>query len=222
MKKFSKKFLFILVAIFVCCSVHAQQMITDLHGNVVNVKKHADVAGTSYFGVEGWSVGTVTFGDNTRLVGVQLNYDLVDDALHYQDERGNTVLITAPVPEFSFSDPSGNILMFKSGFPPIGKMNATSFYQVLVDGDAVLLKRISKSIQETISYGSSTKEKSFYEQVAYYIYASNEMSRINNRASFTRISDLNTAEMTSFIRSNNLNFRNEQDLISLVRHFNSL
>lgn len=207
---------------FLSANVSAQGILSDINGNVLRVNSYGEVGGTPYFETDEWLDGVITI-DGIKSGTTKLKYDLVADALLYLDPSGNTIQITTPIQEFFIYGLADSALVFRSGYEAIDKNSEKSFYQVLVDGHVQLLKKSRKAVHERVSYGSSVKEVFFDQQSNYYIFSDTEgLSRVTNKTSFFKAVATNTPEIESYVRQNRVNFRNEEDLISLIMFVNSL
>lgn len=202
---------------------YSQSIATDVHGSILKVKPYSDVVGSPYFENQEWVRGTVVVSGN-QIDDLILSYDLVSDQLLRLDENNNIIMLTVPVSEFRLSNlERDQDDVFRNGFPNVDRQNNKSFYQVLVDGDYKLLKRLTKSVQDRVSYGTSVNERYFDTKTAYYIYSVEEgMMKLSNRSSFLRLNIFDRSVLSDYIQEFNINFREEADLIKLTRQLNSM
>lgn len=114
-------------------------------------------------------------------------------------------------------------MLFRNGFTSTNGNAAKTFYQVLSDGETPLLKRSFKKILENKPYGSATVVKTFEEIHNYYLVQQGKPLKIkkDKKAILELLSDYKS-ELEAFIKSNNLSFKSETDLIMLMTYYNSL
>lgn len=200
----------------------AQGIFSDVNGNVLRVNAYAAVKGSPFYASTDWIEGTINFDGRTS-GRTKVKYDLVEDALLYLDTQGNTIQITTPIKEFHLYGLGDSVITFRSGFEAVERNSQSSFYQVLVDGPFTLLKKIRKTIQENVSYGTSVKESYFNEQSQLFLFSpENGITRISNRSSFLNHMGDRRSLLESYAREHKLGYKSEDDLIKLVSFLNSL
>jgi|Laugresu1bdmlbsd_1035121.scaffolds.fasta_scaffold00012_9 hypothetical protein len=218
-----------LILLFSAGTVSAQyvknQLVKDQMGRPLVAGEYVDIQGFPFL-FENWTKGVVKFTNGTSVSDMDLKYDLVKDELYFRDLKTDQVMVfTEKISEFKLNDPnkSNSFLYFKNGFTPNEKNTVQSFYQILVDGTAQLIKRYTKEIFEERPYNSATTIRSFKDAELYYIVKSNQLIKIkkDKKQVLPALGD-RSQELDAYIKANNINLKNESDLIRLVAHYNSL
>jgi phospholipase C len=188
---------------------------------------------SGYTNVEGspfltdqWSKGMVKLADGRTYKDVLLKYDEVKDVLYFQDKKEQTLVFVDPVREFKveyISDDIQHDKLFRNAYKNIPNSTEKSFFEVLSDGTAQLLKRTKKLIAESQEYNSTAVVKRFDENVKYYIIVSEKVIPIKrDKKSILAALTNKQPQLESFIRTNNINLKNDEDLVKLMAYYNSL
>jgi hypothetical protein len=202
------------------------QFLQDIQGNLIRGVKYTDVNGNPYL-TEQWTKGTVLLKNGRKYANVQLRYDLVGDEVLFKDEKSQQMMsFTDPVIEFQLNTESENAaspMIFRSGYVSDDGIGTKAYFQVLCDQGVKLLKKQVKVIIETKEYSSATSTKNFSESTSYYLYKNNKAVKIRkDKKQIFSVLGNQTDALEKFIKDNNLNLKNESDLIRLVAHYNSL
>lgn len=201
------------------------QLAKDQMGRPLVAGEYVDIQGHPFL-FENWTKGIVKFVNGTSVSDLDLKYDLVKDELYFKDPKTEQVMIfSEKISEFKLNNPvkSTDFFYFKNGFTPLDANTAKSFYQLLMDGTAQLIKRYTKEIFEERPYNSATTIRSFKDAELYYVVKNNQLIKIkkDKKQVLAAFAD-RSAELEAFIKSNGLNLKNESDLIKLIAHYNSL
>ena len=222
----SKTFLSILT-LLLCLSAHYSnaQFIKDNNGRPITTKSsYTDVQGTPFLSDQ-WSKGIVKMA-NGKVFDMQVKYHEVDDALYFQGKNGETLTFVDPVSEFTItyiSDDKRSDLLFRKGFKNIPNSTEESFFEVLSDGTVQLIKRITKSVSESKEYNALTVVKRFDENIKYFILVSGKVIPVKrDKKSILLAIGNKQPELENYIKTNNLNLKNEDDMAKVVRFYNSL
>lgn len=202
------------------------QFLQDVQGNLIREVKYSDVNGNPYLSAE-WTKGSILLKNGKRYTNIQLKYDLVSDELLFKDDKSQQMMsFTEPVIEFRLNTDSENRvspMLFRSGFVSDDGVGAKAYFQVMCDENVKLLKKQVKAIRETREYSSAITTKNFSESTSYYLLKNNKAFKIKKDAKqILGVLGNQTDALEKFIKDNNLNLKNESDLIRLVAHYNSL
>ncbi|WP_347157208.1 hypothetical protein [Pontibacter chitinilyticus] len=199
----------------------AQTYLEEVGGRPIRIGQYVDVHGSPYL-QDDWAKGTVQFANGKAYDGLDLKYDMVADMLLFKDDKGQTLEFVQPVAKFTVETADG-VKTFQNGFPGEGTATDKSYYQVLANGKATLLKRGAKVVREAKQYNSATIEKNIMDIGAYYINKDVALHKIKNneKAVLAELSDQAPA-LKEFIKANKLNLKEEEDLVKLVNYYNSL
>jgi len=158
---------------------------------------------------------------------VKIRIDLVVQAAYIMFSTGIEIKIEPGIAkEINYADTTKEGIVFykfQTGFPSIDKQDGDNFYLILGEGRCSFIKSIFKKEVETkkIVFGEIAKEFETFEE--YYLSAKGSMKKLKKEEDFilAELSD-KQAEVKEFIRSNNINFKNIDQLIKLFRYYNSL
>ncbi len=93
----------------------------------------------------------------------------------------------------------------------------------MVNGKISLLKSINKNIEERLNELSGEKSKEFAQRENLYVLNEGSLKRVKKDSDFFINTMANQKEaINQYIRSNKLNFKNEEQLKKLVEFYNSL
>jgi hypothetical protein len=188
----------------------------------VNVKFARVVEGSPFF-IDQWNKGYISTREGKKLRDVTLRLNLVDQQLHYLKD-GIEYVTDQPLKEVLIEDEkSGNLYIFRSGFPSVQYGNSKTFYQALAEGEVLLLKHIRKMITENTPFGSATTQQTIRNAEHYYISKKGSMIKIRkDRQSILNALEDKKDPLEKFINQNRLNLRTEEDMIKLVNYYNAL
>lgn len=182
----------------------------------------------SPFLFEDWVKGTVKLTNGIVYENVSLMYDQVKDQLIFSTEDGKSFSFMYPVYEFTLQKEITSTVTderkFRSGFPPVDGASAGAFYEVLNDGETILLKRASKAIVEERPDGSIVKEKLIKESVKYYIASPDKMVKINKskKSILAAFEAPKLPQVETYIKTNRLSLKEEGHLIKVLAYYNTL
>ncbi|MDB5122319.1 MAG: hypothetical protein JWP94_448 [Mucilaginibacter sp.] len=189
------------------------------------ISGYTNVSGSPFLSDQ-WAKGMVKMADGRTFKDVLLKYDQLKDELYFQDKKKDTLIFVDPVREFKMEYGAGDELhekLFRNGYKNIPNSTENSFFEVLSDGTAQLLKRTTKSISESKEYNSTTVVQRFDDNVKYYIIVSERVLPIkkDKKSILTALSN-KQPQLESFMRTNNINLKNDEDLSKLMAYYNSL
>ena len=199
--------------------VATQNFANTTDGSPVSVQKYEQIKGSAYLN-EGWSDGIVKL-KNGKSYKAKLKYDQVADELHFEN-NGKELLFVNPVSEFKIEftkDDKQQNFYFRNGF----EANSEAFYQVLADGEIVLLKKARKVIVDKTPFNSATAVREFEPQNRYYLYRNNKLAPIksNKKAVLAMLSE-KKSQLDTFINREKLDLNDDEDLSKLITYYNSL
>lgn len=200
-------------------SASAQQLLKDHMGRPYQDKQYVDVQGSPFL-YSDWQQGAVTLKSGVSYEVPKLKYDQVKDELLFLSDGGNEHTFADPVAEFVL-----NKRVFRNGYLAADGTSPATYYEVLVDGPAQLLKRTSKNVYEEATYSSATKVKSIMSNEAFYLSANASSApvklRKDKKAIVNALSDKKT-ELEKYIKDERLDLKQEADMAKLVTYYNSL
>jgi len=199
--------------------VATQNFANTTDGSPVSIQRYEDIKGSPYL-TEGWNDGIVKL-KNGKSYKAKLKYDQVSDELHFEN-NGKELLFVNPVSEFKVETlKNGKVqsVYFRNGFTS----NAEAFYQVLADGEVILLKKARKVIVDKTPFNSATAVKEFEPQNRYYLYRNKDLISVkNNKKSVLSILSDKNSQLDAYIQTKKLDLNVDEDLSKLVIYYNSL
>lgn len=218
-------FLFFIPLAFLNSESFAQGMfMQDVSGRPILSTTYENVSGSPYLSPN-WVMGKVVLSNTKVYNNINLKYDEIKDEVIFQGKDGNPMVVDN-VTEFKLGPHDGvtDSTTFRNGFPVYKANKATSFYEVLVDGNTKLLKKTIKIINSSREYNSATVDKNIVESVVYYLV--NKKGEINliskDKKAFLKVLSDKETELNSFISENKLNFKTEGDMTKLTIYYNGL
>jgi len=168
------------------------------------------------------------YKDDRVIEGYDCRYDLQSDALDVKTKEGVKVLEGKRIRSFSWQDSSRlepvffvNASDFKLDGVPL-----TGFFEVLVDGKAPLLKRITlhlKKADYNVSFDVGSRDDKILKQSQYYVGRENAVTELgSSKKKVLALFGDQAAEMERFLNNNQVSLKQETDLIKVFQHYNSL
>ncbi|MDF3077938.1 MAG: hypothetical protein K0S09_1827 [Sphingobacteriaceae bacterium] len=206
------------VAILWGVGTNAQGVFIGTNGLDVQIsgKTYEDIQGSPYLN-ESWSDGLITLTDGSSY-RTKLNFDQVNEHVLFLKD-GNTYLLQTPIKQFEIQAFDGSRRKFLNGFPETAKdADKSTFYELLVDGDAKLLKRVKKKIVEERGSGSILPSKQIQTANEYYAYIDGGMVQLTDNKSVYKALAAK-GDVQKFSLENKLNLKREDDLRRVFKHF---
>ncbi len=158
--------------------------------------------------------GEVVEGDHFKL-------NLYSNRLFTENEKNQLIVLTEAVRRIEFLNEGKRAAVFQAGFPRIDKQKWNSFYQVLAEGNAKLLKYIHYTFSDRMQYGQGVTYK-LEPQFYFYIFANNKMHLIKKVDDLVLMFPDWINEVKGYISREGLKLRKETDLVKIVSFYNSL
>jgi hypothetical protein len=200
---------------------HAQAIYgQDANGSPIKASRYLDINGSPYFS-DSWMEGIVQLS-NGQTYNLDIKYDLIADNLLFKNKTGDSLTFVLPVKEFKFKQ-LGHV--FRSGFPATtNNTGKQSLYEVLYDGNPLLLKKRSKSIwEETTTYGTANRVKNISEKSFYYIFDGSTMKPLKNQKKAVLVAFGNKSDaVEAYIKDNKLDVSKDEDLIKAFAYYAGL
>ncbi len=218
------------VIVFIVCagdSAKAQGPVKDFVGRPIMLQErpYNELEGSPFL-FDMWVNGTVKFTTGESYKNVPLKYNLLTDELYFKNKQGDTLTFVDPVREFILQyDLNSNnaVKHFRNGFGPTGKNTDKSFYEVLVDGTIQLLKKTTATIAESKEYNATLVHREVAKDIRYYLVKSGQINPLKREEkSILTLADDKADRLKAYIKANNLNLKNDDDLAKLIVYYNSI
>jgi hypothetical protein len=166
-----------------------------------------------------WQPGYFVEANGKRFTLKEMRYDNFLGRLEY---RENGLLFTPKRKIIEFGFDSGEL--FQSQFEPFDSHDEETFFQVLYDGKAKVLKHVKLNMVDATPYYSATKVKHFNAFEMYYVVKNkNEIvkSRKQDRKLLAALNDKNQ-QVQTYIKTNGLKWEKPEDLRKIMSYYEAL
>ena len=184
---------------------------------------YKDIQGSPFL-MDYWSKGSVTTKEAV-ITDLNMMYNEVNDQLLFKVKEGDNEKLLDLIKEFTIVDKDrGNVKRkFLAGFAPTKYSNDKTFFESLTVGKAKLLKKNSKIISENKEYSGKTARTVVANTNYYIALEDNVPVKIAlNEKSIAQLLDFKGPDINQYIKSNQLNLKQEEDLIKLINYYNTL
>jgi len=188
--------------------------------------RYEGVKGTPYV-FESWLPGEIYLKSRKKIVIKELNYNCFDNELAFLDQATKTVrLINRFTVEFLYFLNGSDTLLFA----PIEPENDGEFLfaQVLYNGGSKVYKRYQKEFVRANyegGYSADRKYDEYADKSSLYFSRHNDphiyrvrKSKKQNLEAFPEADD----EIAAFIKAEKLNLKSEEDVVKLLKYYDSL
>lgn len=153
------------------------------------------------------------------ILGCKLRYNSYANQLEIEELDLIKVVLLADIKAFKIG-----WHIYESGFPAVDKLNLNSFYDVLYDGKVILLKNSKTILQEVKAADDVKQGDKFTTYDNYYLFENQEMKKffMSKKAFLKVISPAKISAVETFINELKLNLKDENDLVQVVKFYNSL
>ncbi len=224
-----KHFSAILFLLFVCFSSSAQLakplIASDFGGKPwIAPPESVDMEGSPFFN-DKYTKATVLMKNNQFIENLPVKLNLLENKLFYLDEKGVEMESVMPVNKIIFTEVGSplNGIIFSNGFMPGGQITSNTFLQVLDTGKVWLLQHHLLSISDYKPYGTNMTIKKVNTKVSYFVGTpSGALFGLGKEDVVVQALSNRKEQVSKFIQSNKLKFKNADDYRTLVRYYNAL
>jgi len=203
---------------------YSMTTLSDANGNPVLLKKAAAGETAHLFKPDYTTAILYLAGTGKPLMGNKFKLNLQQNKLFFKDDKGEEMEVTSAVKSIEFIGDPGkdNNTVFEKGFPPIDKLTADNYYQVLVTGKAGLLMDTKFAQVEYKEYNSATTSVRIDRLVSFYGVAAGKMQKLGKAEEILLLLGDKTREVSAYIKNENLKIRKQADLEKIFRYYNGL
>jgi hypothetical protein len=190
----------------------------------VNEKYVSLVEGSPYFNEE-WLKGVLVGQNGQEYKGLQIKLDLIENSIHYKDEKGNELITTTPIKEVVLTDALGNNYKFvhSSSLPETATNLKKGWYLWLCSGTASLYKYYDKNILEHTPYNSATTEQKVRTTEKYLVLYNNAFVEVKKLKDAPAVLANKKTELEEFLKNKDSKDLSLDDrFLALVEYYNSL
>lgn len=186
---------------------------------------YSNINGTPYV-FEDFQKGNFYFSNKTFITDKLINYNCYTDEVLFSDEKNIYSANSQDMDYFTIiPGNSGTVLLFKQVFLPSEKKRI--FMQVLYKGESLLLKRYRKEFLKADldqPYGSNRQMDEYNDYYEYYVSVTGkEPVMLKPRKSAVNEVFIDKSDiMEDFIKDENIDLKNESDLVRLVEYYDKI
>lgn len=212
-----------LVLVMSLTELSAQQVyLQDISGKTISERNTIEMGGSPYFRDEFLS-GSIKINEKEVYEGLLLRYDMEADELVYRKPNSTTSMTpNGKVTEFTIKLPSGEQAFFKNIANDDKELSG--FYQVLSDGEILLLKRIKRRIVEKVEYNSTAKTKSLITQSNYFVLKPDgSLTQVRaDEKSILKALGSHREKLAAYVKQEKINFKKDNEFAKVVSYYNSI
>ncbi|CAH0993927.1 hypothetical protein EMA8858_00032 [Emticicia aquatica] len=162
--------------------------------------------GHPYFNKNTFCKGSIVY-ENVLYPNVKLLYDEVAEVIIFQDSSHFIQLINDKISQFTLE----NAFFIRIQKDSLNNLTS-GFYQVLYDGKVNVLKRETKTVNETL--GSTVEGVLRYIKIErfFYIKNNNIYYPIRQKTDVFRVYKDYKKDIQKYLKNNSLNFKNDRDI----------
>jgi hypothetical protein len=169
---------------------------------------------------EEWKMGKVIYGNGTSSY-LPINYNGYNERLEWLKD-GQALTFDNPVNAFILADTSlANGYLFMSGFYPVDKQTAYTFYQVLYQSPTSrLLKYVQYKTLEKRNFNEANLNVKFEPYESYYFAdATNHLTKIKaNKKSLFEIFPEKATALDKYMDEEGIKIKDWDDFINVIGH----
>ena len=221
-----KKTLFICLFVSLFGFIQAQDLddfkLSD--GSTVNDKRYVKYDRLPFFR-ETFLKGKLLTDKGNSVSQLNLRFDMYANELQYiKDKR--VYLVSEPVKEFVLyedSNPANLSYTFRRYNIDVNGKEIPAFCEVLYDGAVKLLKYVKKSEVEKTNMTSATVTKTFTDYQIDYLQKNGKLIKLdkNGKNLLPLLAD-KEQQVNEYIKSNKIKLNNEEQLVALLKYYDSL
>ncbi len=172
-----------------------------------------------------WGKGLVKFKNGNWVSDVELQFNVRENELYFRKNEQSFSFVDT-VKEFILAyeeEKVSHSVLYRSGYPSIGKNQSLQFFEVVQDGSLLqLLKLTTKVLVENNSYGRG-KEKEYKDSFQWYVFnvKNREITRIKkDKASLLQALPDYAERIEQLTKENGYKLRTEEEIAELINLLN--
>lgn len=224
------KVISVLLFVLVSSSVYAQLgNISDigLAGKPLMIDADPRFAGSPYLEAK-WNTGTVRLNNTSVFENVQLRYNVLEDVPEFTKDEKAYALDPLKVREFtyvSYNTEGSKSYIFRNGFTDIPGFGAKNYFEVLYDGEILLLKKFSKQIinDPNATYGSTANKVIQDKQDLFFRIDDRNAGNLKTNKKFVlSLFPGKEKAIEDYVKVNKLTYKFENDLVLIFAFVDSI
>lgn len=186
--------------------------------------KVSNASGNPYL-FKDWLDGVVTFKSGRVVTQFKLRFDCVHNRLMLQFD-GAAFAAESQVKEFVLytgGRKNKDSLIFRKGFPAIDKYTDDTYYQVLTNGKAVLLRLPTKVLMEEKQLVGNNSRSSLSDEDFYYLLQDGVMMALpKDKNGLVQKLPVQSDGMKQFVAQQTLRMDKAEDFVKIITKYNEL
>jgi hypothetical protein len=171
-----------------------------------------------------WCDGVVRFSSGRTMTQFKLKFDCLKNMLLLQFE-GNAFAAESKVKEFVIYPKKKDSLLFRRGFPTTNKTTDQTYFHVLLQDKASLLRLVARNIieeKQLVSVNGRVSRR-MEEVEFYYLLRNGEMVLLPaSRSELPEILADKKELIAQFIASKQLRMQHAEDFVAVAKKYNEL
>ena len=200
---------------------YSMTTLSDGNGNPLLTKKAASGEAAHLFNANYLDAVIYTRDSEKPIKGNKFKLNLQQNRLFFLDKNGEEMEVSSPVTRVEFAG-NGSPTIFERGFPSVDKLTSDNFYQVLVEGKAVLLTDTKFEEVEYKVYNSATTAKRIDKLVGFYGATGNKIVRITKAEDVLLLLGDKTQQLSDYFKQENIKIKKQSDLEKVFKYYNSI
>lgn len=208
-----------------CLLLVAHQGLTQTTAEpAINDDQITNASGNPYL-FKDWMDGVVLFKSGRVVKQFKLKFDCARNRLMLQFE-GASFAAESQVKEFVLytqSRKNKDSLLFRKGYPAIGKNTEDTYYQVLVSGKAVLLRLYTKVLVEEKQMVNSNNHSRLEDEDYYYLLQDGVMTNLpKDKEELLKKLPAQPDELKQFVTQQSFRMEKAEDFVKIITKYNEL
>lgn len=211
-------------------SLQARRMpnITDLFNGMPFARPESGIVGDVYIDSV-WSLTSVELSDAEKpLEWYMTRYNIQSDEMEIKTPGGVKVLKWGRIKQFQIKDSAttnGNRRFVKGSAFKKNGVPLDGFMELIVDGRCPLIKEYTVFVKRpdyNPALNSGSRDSEIIKESNYYFSLNSELQKIPGTKKFLASLGEQSAQVSNYIKTNDLSLKNERDMISIFLYYNSL
>lgn len=225
-------FYLLLLALAIAAQVAAQDNIhnnafwNDANGRPLRLQSEFKVEGSPYYNDE-YCEADVFLSNGKKYQNVKVKVNLVDNDIVFMNDKKEEMIVTSSVSKVHFyaCERRSNKPVTIAALAPVMNQKGTTLYEILVDGSAKLLKKVSANYLDTKGYNEAGVTRTYTITETLYALLPGDAVPVKVQKSKNGVIELftkNQQMVTAFIEKNKLRCKSDEDIAEIFQYYNSI
>ncbi len=197
-----------------------------VYGIYTEVSPGSKVVGSPYMDEE-WRPATITLYEiDEQLLAYPIRYNIYSNVIEIKVNSEVKGLEGNRVKEFSFIEVNGLTKTYRNQAALISDDRNTGFYEVIADGHAKLLKRteiVIKKPDYSVQFNTGSRDTQVIKKESLWYCINGTLDEVqSNNKKIAKLFGAKGDLVLEYIKANNKNVRNENDLKNIFNYYNQL